>query len=116
MFKSLVPMLHTKEMDKTISFYEDVLGFHCVGRFENDWCRLEREGVAIMFFEVDEFDKPNATATQYFYVDRLNEFWNDIKDRVVAEWGPQEMHYGMYEVGIKDPNGYLLSFGEELAS
>jgi hypothetical protein len=29
-----------------------------------------------------------------------------------AEWGPEEMPYGMLEFAIKDPNGYLLSFGQ----
>ena len=28
--------------------------------------------------------------------------------------GAEEMPYGMMEFAIKDPDGYLLSFGEEL--
>ena len=113
MFKSVVPMLHTLDMQATVQFYEEVLGFTCVGRFENEWCRLERDGAAIMYFCVDEFDQPSATATQYFYVDDLDAFWDSIKDKVTAEWGPEEMPYGMYEVGIKEVNGYQLSFGQE---
>ena len=38
--------------------------------------------------------------------------WNLIKDRCVAEWGPEQMPYGMLEFAIKDPNGYMLSFGQ----
>ena len=101
MFKSVVPMLHTLDMQATVQFYEEVLGFTCVGRFENDWCRLEREGAAIMYFCVDEFDQPHATATQYFYVDDLDAFWDSIKDKVTAVWGPEEMPYGMYRWGLK---------------
>ena len=37
-----------------------------------------------------------------------------IKGRVTAESGPEEMPYGMLELTIKDPNGYLLSFGQEM--
>jgi hypothetical protein len=58
--------------------------------------------------------EPHATATQYIYVDGLSALWDDIKDRVTAEWGPEEMPYGLKEFAIKDPDGYLLSFGEEL--
>jgi hypothetical protein len=29
-----------------------------------------------------------------------------------AEWGPEEMDYGLIEFAVKDPNGYLLSFGQ----
>ena len=58
---------------------------------------------------------PHATATQYIYVIDLIALWNGIKDRVTAEWGPEDMPYGMKEFAIRDPDGYLLSFGEELA-
>lgn len=112
MFLSLVPMLHTQNMTATITFYESVLGFSVAGRAGDEWCRLERDGAAVMFFQIDEFDEPHATATQYIYVDDLDAFWASIKGDVQAEWGPMEMPYGMYEVGIRDVNGYLLSFGE----
>jgi hypothetical protein len=36
-----------------------------------------------------------------------------IQDRCTAEWGPEEMPYGMLEFAIRDPDGYLLSFGQE---
>ena len=114
MFKSVVPMLHTKDLSGTIEWYQRVLGFECVGRQGEDWCCLKRDEVAIMYFNIDEFDAPHATATQYFYVDDLDALWAEIKDKVTAVWGPMEMHYGMYEVGIKEVNGYQLSFGQEL--
>ena len=57
---------------------------------------------------------PHATATQYIYLHDLDAFWDSIKDKVKAEWGPEKMPYGMMEFAIKDPDGYLLSFGEEL--
>jgi hypothetical protein len=40
--------------------------------------------------------------------------WSSIKDRCPVEWGPEEMPYGMLEFAIRDPNGYLLSFGQKL--
>ncbi len=114
MFRSVVPVLHTPDIAGTIDFYEKVLGFSCVGRAGDDWCRLEREDAVIMYFNVEEFDVPHATATQYFYVDDLDRLWAAMKDHVTPEWGPMKMPYGMYEVGIKENNGYLLSFGQEL--
>ena len=32
-------------------------------------------------------------------------------DHCAAEWGPEDMPYGMTEFAVRDPNGYLLSFG-----
>jgi hypothetical protein len=31
-----------------------------------------------------------------------------------ARMGPEKMPYSMLEFAIKDPNGYLLSFGEQV--
>jgi uncharacterized glyoxalase superfamily protein PhnB len=109
---ALVPMLQTNDMIRTRSWYEQVLGFRCVSAQGDGWCRLERDDVAIMFMRIDHLGPPHATATQYIYVDDVGELWNSIKERCTAEWGPEEMPYGLIEFAVKDPNGYLLSFGQ----
>ena len=110
--RSLTPMLQTSDMDRTIAWYGDVLGFRCVRRMGDEWCRLEQDGVSLMFMKNDHVGTPQATATQYIYVDDVNALWETLKDRVAAEWGPEVMPYGMREFAIKDPDGYYLSFGE----
>jgi uncharacterized glyoxalase superfamily protein PhnB len=111
--RSLCPMLQSSDLQRTIDWYGSILGFKCIGR-EEGWCRLERDGVWLMFMRNAHLGAPHATATQYIYVDDLDALWEQIKDRVQAEWGPEDMPYGMKEFAIKDPDGYLLSFGEEL--
>jgi uncharacterized glyoxalase superfamily protein PhnB len=111
-FKALVPMLQTDDMARTRQWYESVLGFQCVSDAGDEWCRLERDDVAIMFMRNSHLGAPNATATQYIYVEDVMAVWNAIKDRCSVEWGPEEMPYGMIEFAIRDPNGYLLSFGQ----
>jgi catechol 2,3-dioxygenase-like lactoylglutathione lyase family enzyme len=111
-FNGLVPMLQTDDMKRTRDWYESVLGFRCVSAEGDGWCRLVRDDVAIMFMHNDHLGPPHATATQYIYVDDVMAVWNSIKDRCRAEWGPEQMPYGMLEFAIKDPNGYLLSFGQ----
>ena len=59
-FCSLTPMLHTQDMIGTISWYETVLGFNRVGEHSDDWCRLERDGVAVMFMSNAHFGAPHA--------------------------------------------------------
>ena len=111
-FTALVPMLQCDDIEATKAWYRSVLGFQCVGEAPGNWCRLERDGVAIMFMRNDHLGAPNATATQYVYVDDVMMLWNAIKDRCSAEWGPERMPYGMLEFAIRDVNGYLLSFGQ----
>jgi uncharacterized glyoxalase superfamily protein PhnB len=65
-----------------------------------------------MVMSDEQWGSPYATATQYIYVDDIQELWNAIKDKCTAEWGPEKMPYGMIEFAVKDPNGYLLSFGQ----
>ena len=110
-FQALVPMLQTDNMQRTIDWYGAVLGFSVAHQIEG-WCQLVRDDVTIMFMHNDHLGKPQATATQYFYVDDVAALWSAIEGRCSAEWGPEQMPYGMLEFAIKDPNGYLLSFGQ----
>ena len=109
---ALVPMLQTNDMARTRQWYEDVLGFRCVAAQGDEWCRLERDQVAIMFMRNAHLGAPHATATQYIFVDDVHALLAGIRGRCTAEWGPEAMPYGMTEFAIKDPNGYLLSFGQ----
>jgi hypothetical protein len=88
--------------------------FRMRGEMGGNWCRLERDGAAIMFMRNEHVGTPKATATQYIYTDDVMILWNSIKDRCTAEWGPELMPYGMLEFAIKDLNGYLLSFGQKV--
>ena len=55
----------------------------------------------------------DAPDQQYIYVDDVGELWNAVKEQWTAEWGPEKMAYELIEFAVKDPNGYLLSFGRQ---
>lgn len=56
---------------------------------------------------------PMLQTNNTFYVDDVGELWNAVKEQWTAEWGPEKMSYGLIEFAVKDPNGYLLSFGRQ---
>ncbi len=114
-FESLTPMLQSSDIARTVEWYRDTLGFECAG-LADGWCTVRRDGVALMFMTNDHLGLPQATATQYFRVDDVMSLWNSVKGKVSAEWGPQQMPYDMLEFAIKDPDGYLLSFGQDVSS
>ena len=105
-FRSLVPMLQTLDMERTIAWYESVLGFQRVGEQADGWCCLSRDGISIMFMTNAHLGPPHATATQYISVDNADALWEQVKENCQAEWGPEDMPYGLREFAIKDPNGY----------
>jgi uncharacterized glyoxalase superfamily protein PhnB len=115
MFQRLVPMLQTLDIERTAAWYESVLGFRRQGQQGNGWCSLGRDGVSIMFMHNAHLGAPQATATQYFTVDDVDALWDQVKHNCTVEWGPEDMSYGLREFAIKDPNGYLLSFGSPIS-
>ena len=108
-------MLQTLDMGRTIAWYQSVLGFQLQGQHKGGWCQLGRDGISIMFMMNAHLGTPHATATQYFSVDDADALWEMLKENCRAEWGPEDMPYGLREFAIKDPNGYLLSFGSPIA-
>ncbi len=113
-FKALTPMLQTESIARTQQWYEETLGFRCVSPESNDWCRLERDNVAIMFMNNDHLGPPQMTGTTYIYVDDVMAIFALVRPHCPIEWGPEQTPYGMLEFAIKDPNGYLLSFGQPI--
>ena len=58
-FSRLTPILTTDDMDATIAFYRDMLGFEVTGQIPDDnptWCFLRRDDAAIMFTSPEEHD------------------------------------------------------------
>ena len=120
---ALSPMLKTRDLPATIAFYKDVLGFSVANEMNDDdgrpsWCCLESTGARIMFYSADGLDAPPGppamTGVLYFNPADVRAIWAHLKDRAPVEWELQEMPYGMLEFAIRDCNGYILSFGQEI--
>lgn len=60
--RQLWPLLAVDEIERSVNFYRDMLGFNVAGQAESDgklfWCRLERGGTSIMLQQADEEDGP----------------------------------------------------------
>jgi hypothetical protein len=50
----------------------------------------------------------------YAYTDDVDTLYDRIKDRVEIVEGPHNMFYGMREIIVRDPNGFWLTFGQQL--
>ena len=143
-FGRLVPMLTTDDLSGTIAFYRDTLGFEVIGTFPQDdpnWCYLKRGDSYLMFTSLDELDHdhddhghdehdhdehghdegeehhhqgPTGVWTLYVYPDDVESLWEKLKEQAPVAYPLRETPYGMREFGIRDPNGFALSFGKEV--
>ena len=84
-FRSMRPMLRTKDLHGTVRFWTDRLGFTCDGLSEEDgWASLSRDDVGLMVATPNlhgPFDAPCFTGSFYFNVDDVAALWADLKDR-----------------------------------
>jgi uncharacterized glyoxalase superfamily protein PhnB len=71
-----------------------------------------------MLYSAESLDQPSGTPTMtgvlYFNPADVRALWAHLRERAEVAWPLKEMPYGMLESAIKDCNGYLLSFGQEV--
>lgn len=118
-------MLLANDMQETIDFYTNVLGFTLVDTLEDpvSWCSLARDGVHLMFVWTgpphehapgEEHDHTlRLPGVLYFYPDDVAALHDEVKEkwRICEELSVRE--HGMREFAVLDPNGYRLRFGED---
>jgi uncharacterized glyoxalase superfamily protein PhnB len=62
------------------------------------------------------FDKPGFTGTFYFQTEDVNSIWEKLRDKVAVVYPIEDFEYGMREFAVRDNNGYILQFGQEIAT
>ena len=116
-FKSLRPIIWTKDLQKTTKFYKK-LGFKIADQNEDwIWACLQKDDVEIMLAYPNEgadFERANFTGSFYFVVDNVDELWNQVKDDCEVVYEIETFEWDMREFSIYDNNGYILQFGQEI--
>ena len=113
-------MMWVPNIQATVSFYTDTLGF----TFDNfseewKWASISRDAVAIMLAVPNEhipYSGPAFTGSFYIRVDDVNTLWNELKDKTTIVYGIDNFDYGMREFAIRDNNGFMLQFGQEITT
>lgn len=121
--QKLSPILWTKNLQETISFYETVLGFKSRSNFPN-FASLYKDNVEIMAIvptaERDEkenfFPKPLLTGSIYIFMKDVDALWETIKNKATIKTSICDREYWMRDFSITDNNGYEIVFGEDISS
>ncbi len=123
MLKKITPNIMVKDVNKTIEFYKEVLGFELINTVpesgEYEWAQVKLGKVELMFQTQASLVKgiagfegvsPFATIVFYIEVEGLQVLYDRIKQKVKIVDDIHETFYGMKEFCIEDCNGYFLTF------
>lgn len=133
----LTPNFAVGNIEKTVVFYRDVLGFKLEMAVPEDksgietelnknksyvYAMMKRDGVEFMFQRTDSIGedipplkgmKHGASVSFYMEVEGIEALYQELnskKAEVVKKLGT--VWYGMQEFYIRDCNGYILGFAE----
>lgn len=111
---SLTLLLRCNELQQTREFYETVLEFSVADSAENT-ITVENHGCKLLFTAENLWNAaPALTGTIYFTVPDVDDLHALIKDKVAIAWPLQQMRYGSREFGLRDCNGHLLGFQQQV--
>jgi catechol 2,3-dioxygenase-like lactoylglutathione lyase family enzyme len=116
--QSAVPILPSRDLDETRTFYER-LGFRMSGGIYDDYMLLGREAAELHFFLKPDVDPLTTDFSCYLRVDSadaLYEEWAALRIPHDAATGsrlitPVDTDYGMREFALVDRSGNLLRIG-----
>jgi glyoxylase I family protein len=129
----VTPLIQVHDMNESLSFYRDGLGFELVadsgeidaaeGRYFH-WCALRLGGAHLMLntaYDAGERPPERDPARQQAHRDSGLFFDCPDPDAVAAELrgkgiaaeGPKTAPYGMRQLWVADPDGYVLCFQAE---
>lgn len=124
MLKRLIPNLMVEDVNKTVEFYQEMLGcFELVitdpkeGKY--DWAMMRCEDVEIMFQsreslaeKVPELKNAEIGGTAVIYIEAENVeeiyHWIDSNVEIIKEL--HDTPWGRKEFFVRDCNGYILVF------
>lgn len=119
--QSSAPHFFVRDIHRSVRFYVDVLGFDEPQLWGDPpaFAMPSRDGFIVMLNQSDEKNvRPNGDIEcwdAYFWCDDVDAFWKEIKDEVRAFHRPQNRDdYGMREIAVADPDGYMLVFAHDL--
>lgn len=116
-------MLICKDVQATIDFYCNVLGFEVRDRMDDvgasGWASLNRGSVGIMLASPTYIPSPHPKNGQlsevlfYFYTEDVVDLRNHIvqKGYPVSDFAVR--FYQMKEIELTDPEGHILIFGQD---
>ena len=118
--KKMSPQLLVADINRSIEFYTKKLGFEIDFRYDNFYTGISKDGFSIHLktgkpsIEERQNKRKNEDLDIVFSVASIEDLYEELTNKLVEFTQPiREMDYGK-EFYIIDPDGYIISFLEEL--
>jgi uncharacterized glyoxalase superfamily protein PhnB len=116
--RELWPLLVVCDIDRSLAFYRDRLGFDVVAEAQSDgrvfWCRLHRGGASIMLQQAEAEDGSaegrGRGVVLYFVCDDADAVHREFAAGGLSLPAPAVAYYGMKQLFVPDPDGYAVCF------
>ncbi|MBW8881621.1 MAG: VOC family protein [Asticcacaulis sp.] len=107
----VAPVFHVSDVEASIAFYRDVLGFAEDFRF-GDYVGLKLDDFSL---HLSQSDGRVGSGTVYVFCEGVDDYFKVHIDgkAVNLVQAPCDAPYGMRDFIIKDPDGNQLSFGQD---
>ena len=121
--ESAATIVPVRDVGVSIVFYRVLLGFDMPYLApDNSIAIVKREGAVIQLLQTDDAETFNVTATNiaiYLSVKQIDALYASLEPGLMSLpetrlRPPFNQDYGMREFHIKDPDGCLLFFGEDV--
>ena len=119
-FREVNPILPVRDVQSSVAFYRDRLGFHVSFRdctAPETYVGVRRGGVELHLQYQRDQDMPKpGTIVIRIVVDSPDAVFEEFRQRDVADDGTvlEDKPWGTREFTIKDPNGHRLTFYRDL--
>lgn len=118
-FSRSAPVLQVSDVLKSRDFYRDLLGFEEFGMWGEPpcFCILGRGAITI-FLDQSWKGRPvpaNQYWAAYLYVSDAEALAAEFRARgVEIARGPEDAPHGCREIDVRDPDGHIICFGQDL--
>ncbi|HEY1271378.1 MAG TPA: VOC family protein [Terriglobales bacterium] len=123
-FKAAAPVFAVADVALTARWYQQYFGFdfhHFPEAEPWEWAGMWRDSVEIMLQRVPNYKNPDLDPRRaggvwdaYIRVGDVRSLYEAVREKVPIRRPPCPMPYGQLEFELRDPNGYVLVFSEEL--
>jgi uncharacterized glyoxalase superfamily protein PhnB len=119
------PYFPVPDVARISAYYRDVLGFQCeyIAGDPPEFAINSRGGSVIMFrlapsgADIWPNELQGGTWDVFHWVSDLHALYDELVSKGAAVvYPPTVQPYGMKEFAVRDPNGYVLGFGQEWAA